>query len=258
MKLLSHIYQDIKVLNENAEFLPTGLAKLDYTLDGGLMRKELIVLGGYTGCGKSFLSAQIFFNIAKAGYKSAYFSTEISTEMIVSRLIGQQANLKPTKVMMGLLNPDQQEAKMRGKANITPYENLMHFSDDIYRLEVIKTAIEKNKYDFVVIDFIQNILTNQKDEYSAMTLASLELQKMAKKYNCCILVVSQLSNSANREGRLEYKGSGGIAQVTDLGFFIERPKDSTDDLILKLRKNRRGVSGISFGFKFRYPGGQIE
>lgn len=257
MKILSEVYKDLDCLKKNTEFLPTGLPNLDDFLDGGFMRKELVVLGGYTGSGKSFLSAQLMLNIAKKGFKSAYFSLEISNEMIVSRLIGQIANIKPTRIMVGKLTEEEYRLKMDAKAKISPYEEFLNFYDDVYKIQEIEESIKENKYDFVVIDFIQNIMTEQKDEYSSMSFVSLELQKMAKKYNCCILVLSQLSNSAYKGGYLEYKGSGGIAMVADLGFFIVRKEDEPEKLTLTLKKNRRGISGMNFDFKFKTPGGKI-
>ena len=84
MKSATEVFNDIKIFSKNAEFIPTGFQKLDTELDGGFMKKELIVLGGYTGSGKSYISGQILFNAAKKGFKCAYFSLEISNEMIVS------------------------------------------------------------------------------------------------------------------------------------------------------------------------------
>lgn len=237
--------------------MPTGLSKLDHFLDGGFTRKELIVLGGFTGSGKSFLGAQIFANIAKSGFKSAYFSLEISCPMIVSRLVGQIANIKPTRIMYGLLNDAEEIERMKAKARISPYENFMHFSDEIYDINVVEEAIKNNEYDFAVVDFIQNVSTSKQDEYSSMTKAALAFQKMAKKYNCCVLVVSQLSNSAAKTGAMEYKGSGGIAMVADVGFFITREEDNPEAFYLAIKKNRRGISGITFNLKFIAPGGMI-
>lgn len=260
MKLLSHIYKEIQGIKSTNEFMPTGLPKVDNFLDGGFTRKELVVLGGFTGSGKSFLSAQIFFNIAKQGFKSAYFSLEIAGSMIVSRLIGQIANIKPTRIMYGLLNGEENKARMVAKSKLSPFENLMHFSDDVYKMVDIMKIIEENKYDFVVVDFIQNVITGEKDEYAAMSLAALEFQKMAKRLNCCVLVVSQLSNYAARTGLVEYKGSGGIAMVADLGFFIKRheEEEKKDIMTLAIRKNRRGVSGVSWDLSFISPGGLIK
>jgi hypothetical protein len=74
-----------------------------------------------------------------------------------------------------------------------------------------------------------------------MSLISLELQRLAKQCNCCIVVLSQLSNMANRGGYIEYKGSGGIAMVADLGFFLIREQYPSKKITLQLRKNRRGM-----------------
>lgn len=257
MQTLNSVYDDVVKLSKNTEFLPTCLPNLDEFLDGGFMRKELVVIGAGTGSGKSFLAGQIFRNIAKRDFKCAYFSLEISNEMVLSRLIGQIANIKPTRIMAGLLNPEENESKMKAKASLLPYDDYMHFSDEIYDLKTIELAIKENEYDFICLDFIQNLITGQKDEYAAMSLAAITLQKMAKQYNCCIMVLSQLSNSAFKSGTLEYKGSGGIAMVADLGFFIIRDIDEPSKLTLSLKKNRRGISGVNFEYKFKAPGGLI-
>jgi replicative DNA helicase len=150
---------------------------------------------------------------------------------------------------------------MDAQSVLSPQSELMEFNDDLYILEEIKNNIKENKYDFVIIDFIQNVVTKERDEYSAMSLISLELQRLAKQCNCCIVVLSQLSNMANRGGYIEYKGSGGIAMVADLGFFILRPPIEDEDktkFTLALRKNRRGISGLCYDLKFKTPGGLIE
>lgn len=258
IKILTDVYREIKEIKNKAEFMPTGFHQLDYFLDGGFVRKELVVVGGYTGVGKSFLSAQVFVNIAMKGFKCIYFSLEISCPMIVSRLVGQRSNLKATRILYGLLNEEENQRRMVAKSELVPYEDLMHLADDIYRLNEIENVIKKNGYDFVVIDFIQNVVTDKGDEYSSMSFASVELQKIAKQCNCCILVVSQISNSAHKTGALEYKGSGGIAMVADLGFFIRKHETEKGRLSLWLEKNRRGISGNAFHLTFTSPGGFIK
>ena len=57
----------------------------------------------------------------------------------------------------------------------------MDFYDDIYEYDKLEEEIRKNKYDFVVVDFIQNIIAKAKDEYSALSQISLRLQKLAKR-----------------------------------------------------------------------------
>lgn len=262
------ILEKIETEKHTLEFMATGFPSLDQWLDGGFFKQELVVIGGHSGFGKSYLAGTLLYNIARNGFKCGYFSLEISSKMIVSRMLGAISNIKPTRIMMGLsLTPAEQTAKAQAKADVEILNDNVFLYDDVYELEKILPEIEKNKFDFVVIDFIQNVITEgDKDEYSRLSRVALELQKAAKKYNCMILALSQLSNMVAREGSkgkvLEYKGSGSIATVCDLGFFIDRENSdwvpNMDTLLkLELRKNRRGGTGMVFDLYFRVPGGKI-
>jgi replicative DNA helicase len=237
-------WRKMKEDSKNAEFLPTGFGRLDAFLDGGFIKKELVVLGGFTGSGKSYLAGQWARNISKKGFKTIYFSLEISNETLLSRLLAQESDIKATRIMCDILTDEEKEKVAQAKGKLATSAPFLHITDCYYKLNELEDIIKKGEYEFVVIDFIQNVMTTKRDEYSSMTYVSLELQRIAKQCNCCILVLSQLSNSANKaEGLLEYKGSGGIAMVCDLGFFLVREKDQSNKAILQLRKNRRGLYG---------------
>ena|SRR3990167_7300278 len=258
MKQVKQIFEEIESRKKEAEFLKTGFPTVDELLDGGFLRKELVVIGAFTGTGKSYVAGELFLNVAKQGFKSAYFSLEISNETIVSRLAGSIANIKPTRLSVGLLTPEEYENYLQAKAELTTYKELMYFYDDIYSLAEMETSIKEGQYEFVVIDFIQNIFHGGQ-EYERLSEVSLRLQKLAKETNSCILTLSQLSNSAAKDGSMEYKGSGAIATVCDLGFFMKRAdsENGVNDILLSLRKNRRGFSGKDFVLKFQQPGGKI-
>lgn len=260
MKKFSEIVKHIDASKKDIEILPTGLKQIDAYLEGGFLKKELVVLGGGTGQGKSLFGGTIFYNIATKGYKSAYFSLEISNEMIVSRLLGAESNISPTKIMIKMLNESDQEQKIDAEAKLSVHEEFMFFHDDIYQLAQMQKLIKEGGYDFVVIDFIQNIMTKHTDEYERLSFVALQLQKLAKEANCCILALSQLSNMVVRDKKnndiVEYKGSGSIGTVCDLGFFIEKTEIEGMAQI-RLRKNRRGISGESFRFTIKSPGGLI-
>ena len=262
MLRLNQILQQIETHKKNLEFLRTGFNSLDEILDGGFLRKELIILGGSTGIGKSYMAGQIFANMARQGFRSAYFSLEISNEMVVSRLLGAHSNIKSAKIMTSALSSEEDTLRTRAVARMSSYAQEMAFYDDTYTLEAITQEIEENKFDFVVVDFIQNVVVPGMDEYQRLSMVALEFQKLAKRANSCILVLSQLSNMVAREKGspiLEYKGSGSIATVADLGFFIQRGDIDLDPnaLLLLLKKNRRGPSGIALNYKFLPPGGLI-
>lgn len=266
MVRVTEIFEKMLKAAKTHEFLKTGFARVDEALDGGFLRKELIILGGFTGIGKSYLAGQWFYTIMTQGYKVAYFSLEISNEMVVSRIVGSLANIKPTRVTYGLLTSEEYKQLEDAKVKLTAFEELLSFYDDTYTLSAILKEIRDNNYDFIVVDFLQNVIDEKsKDEYSRLSRISLELQRVAKEKNCTILALSQLSNIAGREGSgsktLEYKGSGSIAMVCDLGLFIERGELSEgmnlQQVKLSLRKNRRGMSGLVFDLFFKIPGGLL-
>lgn len=243
--------------------LPTGFYNLDKFLDGGLFKKELIVIGGGSGTGKSYIAGTIFRHIASQGYKSAYFSLEISNAMVSARFIAQDTGIKFSRILYGSLTPEEMKQVEESKIKLRVWEDKMDFFDDIYEYDKLETEIRNGKYDFVVVDFMQNIVGKGKDEYSVLSSISLRLQKLAKECNCCILALSQLSNSVNRSGGeiAEFKGSSSIMNVCDLGVFILRKSNQetlvNDEFVLKIIKNRRGISGLEFPFKFLQPGGKI-
>lgn len=244
----------------------TGFDSIDRALDGGFLRKELIVIGADTGIGKSYLASQLMMNIAKRGFKCAYFSLEISNEMTVSRMLGALANIKPTLIQTGKLTKEEFEERAKAKAILEVSGDFMSFYDDVYELTELIAEIKSKEYEFVVIDFIQNIYSKEQDEYSRLNRISLDLQRTAKEANCAILLLSQVSNSAAKEGakgkNLEYKGSGSIAIRCDLGFFLERGEmeaaRSVQTVNLALKKNRRGSSGMNFSLLFKIPGGFLH
>lgn len=269
MRTAEQIYQAIDEDKKNKEFMRTGFSQVDNSLDGGFLKKEIIILGSFTGIGKSILAGQMFYSIVSQGFLSAYFSLEISGEVLLSRLTGQMANIKPSRTMHGLLTAEELDWVRMSRAEIMTNNMLMHFHDDLYLLGEIEEQITKNKYEFVVIDFIQNILLpNSMDEYTRLSYVAVKLQKLAKATNSCILVCSQLSNrvGSNNSGNVEYKGSGAIAQIADLGFFLTREQPNFDingqptgnqAVTLALRKNRRGISGLTWNLEFVHPGGKI-
>lgn len=260
------IIDRIKDNRKSLEFIPTGFKKLDKSLDGGFLKKELVVIGGGTGAGKSYLAIHLSDQAVVAGFKVGYFSLEISNELVVARILGMRSGLKASHILYGLEDAgDIQYNKAIG--HVLGMGSLFETLDDVYELKEIDRKIREYAFEFVVIDFVQNVMDQRSDSYERLSYVALHLQKIAKELNCCILILSQLSNAvskANGEERpLEYKGSGSIATVADLGFFLDFVDKElvleTDPNVsvyhLLLQKNRRGPSKIMTQLKVKWPGG---
>ena len=89
--------------------VPTGLTDLDDRL-GGLHKSDLIIIAGRPSMGKTALATNIAFNAAQklqeSGKKSsiAFFSLEMSSEQLATRLLGELAELSSENIRTGNLS----------------------------------------------------------------------------------------------------------------------------------------------------------
>lgn len=67
--------------------IPTGIDALDRAMNGGLPVGLMTVVAGEAGCGKSALACSATYNAAIHGTFPVYFSIEMPTQMVVSRML---------------------------------------------------------------------------------------------------------------------------------------------------------------------------
>src|SRR5256885_270305 len=67
--------------------IPTGFPSIDRLLGGGLRRRDLVVLGGDIGSGKSALALGLALRVAQRGTSVALFSGEMDEERLMERAL---------------------------------------------------------------------------------------------------------------------------------------------------------------------------
>ena len=86
--------------------VPTGLSELDGKL-GGLHKSDLVIIAGRPAMGKTALATNIAFNSAKKIQESekkscvAFFSLEMSSEQLSTRIIAEQFRIKSNDIRRG-------------------------------------------------------------------------------------------------------------------------------------------------------------
>ena len=86
--------------------VPTGLTDLDEKL-GGLHKSDLIILAGRPSMGKTALATNIAYNAAQNILKRqektsvAFFSLEMSSEQLSTRILSEQARIKSDDIRRG-------------------------------------------------------------------------------------------------------------------------------------------------------------
>lgn len=199
------------------EFIPTHFVQLDNLLNGGFIKGTLATVGARPSTGKTTFALNIAAH--NADKKILFFSIEMTARMLYDRLIADCANVDYRAA--GLHNIPLPTVK----AVLDSCPNL-EMIDDMPCIEDIVETILYEKPDFVIIDFMQIITSRQKftDNRQRIDYISNSLKMTAKKTDCCILALSQVTRSGKEKPTMsDLKESGGLEQDCDYVILLHRP-----------------------------------
>src|SRR5436309_2414858 len=95
--------------------VPTGFPSLDKLLGGGFRRRDLVVLGGDVGSGKSALALGLALRVARQGSRVAFFSGEMDDERLMERALAIEGRAAVDELRTATLS-DQTRAGIGGAA----------------------------------------------------------------------------------------------------------------------------------------------
>ena len=224
----------------------TGFKFLDQAIEG-FIRSHLWVLGAYTSSGKSAMMIQLIVNALKENnmLKTAIFSTEMTSESILLRFLANRTKVPTFAILKGESIPEVQ-TRIDNAFDYFHSKDLWIY-DDVYTFEAMFLKCKQLKItgglDVVFIDYLQN-MQGAGSIYERMSDLAVNLQKMAKDLDVCVVAMSQVSNeSAKAESNIiGYKGAGEIAAACDIGLWLERDREDERRLVCSIRKNRHGIT----------------
>ncbi len=233
--------------------LKTGLKDFDKKI-GGLHKSDLIIIAGRPSMGKTAFATNIASNISKEvevkekNKNVLFFSLEMSSEQLATRLMGELAELSSENIRTGNLSKTDFSKLLKSSEKL---KKLNLFIDDSPALSIssIRTRARrmKRKYglDLLVLDYLQLVNgesrsnDNRVQEISDITRG---LKAIAKELNIPVIALSQLSRKVeDREEKRpqlsDLRESGAIEQDADLVVFLYReeyylartePQEGTD------------------------------
>lgn len=206
----------------------------------GLHRKQLTVIGGRPGNGKSAIALQIAYNVAvRQGYKTIFLPLEMSVNECIERLILQAQLLEPN-----FKKHCSEEDKQEIREFCDMVENDLKFCEALNKLEDIERLIKAEKPYLVVIDQLSQVRgTKKKDLRESYIEITRNLKRIALEQNVAIILLSQLNrlSTDGRKPRLENLAeSDSVGQDADNVFLLyrddeirkngEEPKDTDKEL----------------------------
>ena len=219
--------------------VPTGLTDLDEKL-GGLHKSDLVILAGRPGMGKTALATNIAYhaaqNLMSRQEKSsvAFFSLEMSSEQLSTRILSEQAKIKSDDIRRGKVTEEEINRYIETSRNIY---NLPLFIDETPAITIATLCNRARRIkrlfgvSLVVVDYIQLMRApsssrndNRVQEVSEITQG---LKALAKELKVPVLALSQLSRAVesrdDKKPQLsDLRESGSIEQDADVVMFVYR------------------------------------
>ena len=195
--------------------------ELDNVLGGGIVPGSLTLIGGSPGVGKSTLLLKVAANISSSGKNVLYVTGEESAGQI----------------------------KMRANRLRANHEKLFLLSE--IRLEQILLELEHRTYDFLIIDSIQTIYSEEvgsaPGSVSQVRQITFELMRIAKEKELATFIIGHIT----KEGSIA--GPRVLEHMVDTVLYFEG--DSSQELrILRGFKNRFGPTSEIGVFEMRSEG----
>jgi len=178
--------------------IPTGFGSLDKLLGGGLRRRDLILLGGDVGSGKSALALGIALRVAQQELGVAFLSGEMDEERLMERALAVEGRVAVDELRAAKLS-DQTRAGIGGAAvrlrglplTMLPLAGA-DFETVFDRLDPLR------QIGLVVVDYLQLVpppreggrARTTQDEDTALVLRHLKALALARQV--ALVVVAQL------------------------------------------------------------------
>ena len=218
--------------------VPTGLRDLDDKL-GGLHQSDLIIIAGRPSMGKTSLATNIAFNAAQklqeSGKKSsiAFFSLEMSSEQLSTRIISEQARISSNDIRRGRISDEQFDKFLETSKNIA---DLPLYIDETPAISIAAMSNRARRIkrlfglDMLVVDYIQlmrGTTYNKDGRVQEISQITQGLKAIAKELSIPVVALSQLSRQVEQRDDhkpqlSDLRESGSIEQDADVVMFVYR------------------------------------
>ncbi|WP_332118653.1 replicative DNA helicase [Azorhizobium caulinodans] len=241
--------------------IASGLDDLDAQM-GGLQPSDLIILAGRPAMGKTSLATNIAYNIASAyrgeqkpdgsieavsGGVVGFFSLEMSSEQLATRILAEQAEIASYKIRRGDIS-ESEFSKLAAAAQSMQVVPL--YIDDTGGISIAQLVARARRLkrqrglDFMVVDYLQLLSGSGKassNRVQEITEITTGLKALAKELNVPIMALSQLSRQVEsrddkRPQLSDLRESGSIEQDADVVMFVYR-----EEYYLKSREPKPGT-----------------
>lgn len=260
--------------------IPSGFPKIDQ-ITSGWQPTDLIIVAARPAMGKTAFTLTMARNIAiDMDMPVGFFSLEMSSVQLITRLIAAEAKISSEKLRTGKLN-EYDWYNLNSRLHELSKAKL--YIDDTPALSVFdlrakaRRMVSQFGVKIIIIDYLQLMTIGGSGKGGTreqeVSTISRNLKSLAKELNIPVIALSQLSRSVEkisagsehkRPQLSDLRDSGAIEQDADIVTFLYRPsyykietwddketsptEDQAEFIIAKHRNG--GLGNIRLGFKY--------
>lgn len=244
--LKNSVLQRIEAFARSAPLrLRTGIEPLD-NATGGLEQDEFFVISARLGIGKSWLGQFIAANVAKQGKKVLFYSGEMTTEQVGSRIdtIWAEGEISQYLYARNRLTPEER-AVLQTKVSQVTGDVIVFTPKDLptpsCRPSDVSRMMAVYEPDVVILDQISLMEPDGKplqSDHERKAELSYQLKRLQSKNPIPFIIISQLNRGAQTEEATaaNIAGSDRIGQDASLIVALKRP--DSEKLVITVLKAR--------------------
>jgi replicative DNA helicase len=259
--------------------LSTGFIDLDHKL-GGLAPTDLIIIAGRPAMGKTALATNIAWQIAKSGTPVGFFSLEMSSEQLATRILSDQASIPSEKIRRGMIDEDEFKRLFQAQQEFSAAPLTIDARGGLKLPQLVASARRMKRQaglGLLIVDYLQLVggrQTSNGNRVQEVTEITVGLKALAKELEVPIIALSQLSRKveerADKHPQLsDLRESGSIEQDADVVMFVYReeyyveqskPDEGTSEYGDWMQKMQRchGKAEVILGKQRHGPIGTVE
>lgn len=202
---------------------------------GGLRLGSILVIGAFTSYGKSSLAMNMAINVAKSGIPVVYYSMEMGTIELWSRVLSKTAGVNANKMMNFPLKIEERRSvdiACEKFANLPLYIDEKSTTKFSKMMRSVRMLVKKRGVKMFFVDYLQIFVQNgvKEKEESALSSMVRECKNLCRELGIVGIILSQLRrNGEEKHPSIEMlRGSGQIEESADSVMLIDRPEARPD------------------------------